>query len=308
MISFQYVDSIRARLQSLIGRLSVAGGLLRHGKYDLSQSDSWLSRRLRAYALIYLEAHPTFETDLYLPAIDASVHCDAKDWLLWPYVRGDSALYEGHLISHAKTLTRPSDVVLDVGANHGTWGSALGMVCGPTGRVVFVEPNPVLVPRLASTIELNCRSFRASLVEMAASDHTGGAIPFYLPTNRNSGAGSTVLHEYAARNGLLEVTRQINVPTITLDDLCEVLALQRVDVLKIDVEFAEDAVIKGASTLLDKFSPRLVICETSGDSWVTTRLKDLGYCAYVVDLRSGRFETVSKEYWGSIFFERVAIA
>src|SRR4029453_335880 len=62
----------------------------------------------------------------------------------------------GYEIQNLQTFRRhirAADIVLDVGANEGYFTAFFGLLTGPEGRVIAVEPQS----RLCDLIEINCR-------------------------------------------------------------------------------------------------------------------------------------------------------
>jgi FkbM family methyltransferase len=124
---------------------------------------------------------------------------------------------------------RAGDLFVDVGANVGIYS----IVAAEAGaRVIAVEPDPETRHRITENAELN--HYDVSLLAGALSDQPGvGAFTVGL---------DCVNHLAEASNGQ---TRQVTV--YTLDDL---LGSGRARGVKIDVEGAEDLVIRGAEHAL----------------------------------------------------------
>lgn len=298
------LDLIRKRWQHLAGLVLHLFNFqnlpqLRDPKH---KNNSLLSRMLD-YLRIFHDSRSTLEGVLRVHDFNAKVFCDFRDWLIRPYLINRTELYEVDQIRHAAERCGAGDVFIDVGANHGVWGACIGPKCGIDGRVVFVEPNPELARRLVQTSRLNRARFSSTVVQKAASDRYGQAT-FFLPLATNSGTGSTVLHDYAREHGYLDTGRQIRVECEPLDSIFGRLALTRVDIVKIDVEFAEDAVVDGAVNALRTFRPKLVVCETSAESRAYDTLCELGYTPYRVSGRTTVPVVKLDGYWGNVFFAR----
>ncbi|MGB2923307.1 MAG: FkbM family methyltransferase [Mycobacterium sp.] len=145
-------------------------------------------------------------------------------------------------------MVRAGDVCLDVGAEYGLYSVPLACLAGPSGRVVAVEPTPNLVRRLriaAST--LGARSMTVAPVALGAqAGHGSLSVPrrWNLPVHGRSYLMDGAVHE--GPNS--EFTRAVALPVRvqTLDGLCDELALDRLDFLKIDCEGAELAILAGA--------------------------------------------------------------
>jgi FkbM family methyltransferase len=296
------LDSLRDVFHPRVGYFLHRAGILRWRVFRPASGRNHFVDRCWAYARSYYNRHESLEATLALPEVGATIYCDIRDWLVRPYVDGDSDIYEWPFIRHAMALCRPGDVVLDVGANQGLWSVALGSATGRGGHVVAIDANPVLARRLRRTAALNRDRFGMTVVESAIGDGSAASMRFFLPTASNSGTGSTVLHDYAVKHGFLDEKRGIEVPCVSLDALSERLALDRVDIVKIDVEFGEDALVRGALRTFETHRPRVVVCETGARSAAFDTFIGLGYRASVID--GDTEKGVAPDYWGTIFFKR----
>jgi FkbM family methyltransferase len=201
-----------------------------------------------------------------------------------------SALYwRGYHSRETRLLRRllgPESVFVDVGANQGEFTVAAAKRV-PRGRVVAVEPAPELREDLAGNVERN--GFRNVTIVPSALADRSGTLPLYAQEAvvdgfRNEGTASL----WAGRERGRLVAE---VPVETLDGLVARLALPRVDLVKIDVEGAERAVIAGAHETLRRFAP-LMLVELSDENFLTcgyrtqdllADLHGLGYDAFLVE-------------------------
>ena len=147
---------------------------------------------------------------------------------------------------------KPGAVFLDIGAHHGVYSVVAAKRLGTNGTVVSFEPSSREYRRLRLHLRLNrLRWVRAESLALgsAASTQT-----FFQVTS-----GDTT------RGGLRPPTSsdrvsEISVETTRLDDYVSQFPLQRVDLVKLDVEGGEREVLGGASLVLTKFRP-IFICE-----------------------------------------------
>lgn len=58
-------------------------------------------------------------------------------------------------VDHLRTLLRPGDVAIDIGAHTGDSTLPMALAVGATGHVLALEPNPYVYPILAANAELN---------------------------------------------------------------------------------------------------------------------------------------------------------
>ena len=179
-----------------------------------------------------------------------------------------------------RRLVRSGDVCVDVGAAGGAHLLVMARRAGTHGRVLGFEPRPGSLRALRRLVALGGLRSRVRLLQLALSDRSGSEplrIPI-VPTRAHFG-GSTHDPEGAAAFAGMP-SRMIEVPTRTLDEVVAAQGLERVDVLKVDVEGAELLVIAGAARVLDEFRP-VVIVEAD-------------------DLHQGRYDATAQDVLGAV--------
>jgi len=172
---------------------------------------------------------------------------------------------------------------IDIGANRGVSSWALSSKVGPNGRVHAVEPFPANVARLTA---LACRRCNIIVHPTALSDRSGSAtlhIPVY--------AGSEI-DALASLGEQDHSCTTVQVPVQRLDDLLA-NEIDRVSLVKCDVEGHEDAVLAGGWRLIEKSRPAIVIeieQRHRGDSITSTfdTLGEAGYDGYFIQGRHVR--------------------
>ena len=199
------------------------------------------------------------------------------------YWKSDLEAADPMLLDTARSHLRPGDVVWDIGANVGLFTFAAANVVGPGGQVLAVEADTWLVSllRRSANLEAN-RDLQVDILPAAVSDRVGistfhiaarGRAANYLATSN----GST------QSGGVREVQL---VPTVSLDWLLTEYHTAPT-FIKIDVEGAEEQVLRGAERVLATVRPT-VLCEVSAQACagVTKILKGYGYLLY--DPKSAR--------------------
>jgi FkbM family methyltransferase len=164
-------------------------------------------------------------------------------------------------------------VFVDVGANAGTYALPLAHHVGAGGRVIAVEPHPVMVARLAFNRAASA-SGNVALVAAAAGDVDGELM---IETDHENYGASHVYPDASARSDA------IRVPAMRLLRVLQDQNIAKVDSLKIDVEGYEDRVLigffRGAPAAL---WPRAIAIEhLSRDDWVDDCLADMLARGYV---------------------------
>jgi FkbM family methyltransferase len=143
-------------------------------------------------------------------------------------------------------LCKPGDTFVDVGANIGNWTLEAARFVGPQGRVLAIEPVPHMAEALRKTARAN-RLGHVAVAEVALAE-TAGTRSFSVERGNTGGS----------RLGTMSGDVQgITVRTAPLDAVVEEQGLQRLDVLKIDVEGFEAEVLAGAAQSLARFRPAI---------------------------------------------------
>lgn len=149
-------------------------------------------------------------------------------------------------------------VFFDVGAHVGLISCQVGAQ-RPSARIYGFEPHPRVAPSYRRNVSLN--GIDATLIEAAASDHAG-----HLAFS---------LDRHAIGEG------DVTVPTLRLDDYIAEQCIDRIDVMKLDVEGHELKALEGASRSLAAGLIRAVIIEAMevhGDTLAPSALlREHGY-------------------------------
>jgi FkbM family methyltransferase len=128
---------------------------------------------------------------------------------------------------------QPGDTVVEVGAGWGTETVTLARMVGSAGRVVAVEASPHAAVLLRRTVEENALA-NVTLVQAAIAHEIGT-----VTINDVGGAGDI-------RNTLFSDDAGAHpVRALTLDTLVEEYAIDRIDLLKVNIEGAEGLMIRG---------------------------------------------------------------
>ena len=182
------------------------------------------------------------------------------------------------LLRLAAELVRPGHTVWDVGANMGLFSFAAAVAAGPSGRVLAVEPDTDLAGLLRRSAAALTGHAPVEVLPAAVSDEQSVARFNIAWRNRATShlAGFGTNMAGGVRSSQL-------VPTVTLDWLATMFPAP--DVVKIDVEGAELAVLSGGSQVLAR-SPAL-ICEVMGSNAAAAfdLLTGHGYTVYDGDQR-----------------------
>jgi FkbM family methyltransferase len=174
-------------------------------------------------------------------------------------VQGEAFLarrYESALVEFiCRRLPETGGVVVDVGAHVGLVAIQVAALRAGRGTVVHaVEPSALNATRLRRNLALN-DGLDVRVQQLAIGARDGEAELVSVPGGRDMG-GTRVRAPEEAAHGAGE-----QVPMVTLDTFVERAGIDSIDVLKVDVEGHETAVLEGASTLLAGQRARCVVCE-----------------------------------------------
>lgn len=160
-------------------------------------------------------------------------------------------VYEFEAVEFLLRRLRAGSVFIDVGANIGVFTVPAAKKVGLTGIVLAIEPSPRVFPYLKWNVTLN-GLVNVRLSQCAAFDQDECILPFYEAPIEHFGMGSLAaqFHDHP-----------IPVPAQTLDHILNEHQIERVDVLKVDVEGLEAAVFRGAERLLTGDAPPLILFE-----------------------------------------------
>lgn len=168
-------------------------------------------------------------------------------------------------LNFVRSLVRPGDVVVDVGANLGVYALPLARAVTPAGRIVAFEPSAATAQHLRTSVALNELPWLR--VEQVALGETAGEATLVH-------GNSPELHEIG--QGIGEKVR-----IATLDDYAE--DVRGLRFLKLDAEGFEEAVLRGGRRVLRAEQP-IVMFEVKHGSRVNVQLVDgfrsLGFACY----------------------------
>ena len=161
---------------------------------------------------------------------------DSSDFLQNQILMG--GVYEPKTLNLMQRLLKMGDCFVDVGANVGQYSLAATVCVGETGRVIAVEPNPAICTELLVNRRLS-QAERGIRIVCAALSNRSGLLNFTMPPPTNRGASRE------ATTQQLDQTDWYVVPCVTLAAVLEHFSVERIRVVKIDVEGSELRVLQG---------------------------------------------------------------
>ncbi|MBD2452894.1 FkbM family methyltransferase [Nostoc sp. FACHB-87] len=146
----------------------------------------------------------------------------------------------------------PGMVFLDIGAYHGIYSIIAGRKVSTTGKVYTFEPTPSHYRRINHHLWLN--KIENVVVEQLALSDSDGTTEFHIPVNGVMTVGS--LKPSLFSRGKLKA---ITVETTRLDTYIEKQKIEKIDIIKVDVEGAEMLFFEGAKATFKHFQPLLIL-------------------------------------------------
>ncbi|MEI6290840.1 MAG: FkbM family methyltransferase [Chloroflexota bacterium] len=182
--------------------------------------------------------------------------------------------WEAETIPVFYKIAKQAKIVLDIGANTGFY-TLLACAANPKVEVFSFEPVPTIFTCLENNITVNSFQKRCKAMQKAVSNKNG-KVDFceldvdVLPT-------SSTLNTDGFRGYKGKIYQ---VDSITIDSLD--FTNNWVDLVKIDVEGFEDAVLEGMTSLFMKHRPAVIVeCNFDGPYQAVERiLKSQGYFMY----------------------------
>ena len=166
--------------------------------------------------------------------------------------------YERRFVGYLVDELRPGDVVLDVGAHVGIFTLPLARALDQlgSGRVVAVEAASATARRLRTHVRANELEHRVTVLQAAltAEDTT-----IELRGDPMFGAGDGAV---TSRYGTGEVVESVE--GRAFDGWATDTGLERLDVVKMDIEGSEYEALRGMRGTLARLRPRLVTVECKG--------------------------------------------
>jgi FkbM family methyltransferase len=157
----------------------------------------------------------------------------------------------------AETHEVPIQCFFDIGAHEGQTASA-ALSQFPKARVYSFEPHPISFSHLTG---LSSQRFHAN--RLAVSDRTGSAMLYEYDAPHPGHAAQmnslVARAQFAAAVGCC--AKEIEVGCTTVDDFCSEHGITSIDVLKIDTEGHELAVLNGAMQILSSGAVRFAFLE-----------------------------------------------
>ncbi len=179
-----------------------------------------------------------------------------------------------------RDLIRPGDVCFDVGAFDGALAQVMSRAAGPRGLVCAFEANPGMLAKLTNNCSANVLT-NVHLVHAAVWHTTGQWVTMLVPDGVP--AAATITGTVPAD------ATETAIPTLALDDYANRHGLFP-NVVKMDIEGAEQHALAGFRNVLAKHQPHLILEQRTKEIRAIDLVREYGY--EVFDL--GSYEDIRK--------------
>jgi FkbM family methyltransferase len=229
------MNSPLKRIENAWGFLRTQDAFRRAPLLTLFRSATWFGRCLLHMA-----------TTVELPGWNVRMFFPAQRKGFGKFIFAFREYYDPEL-EYLERVLSPGKVFIDVGANFGVYTLIASKLVGEHGRVFAFEPTAesfqVLQQNLALTNFSNVRAFQVALAQTTgkarlyhSSDPRGNSL------GRDPGCGD----------------KGEDVQTEALDNLFDENGIDRLDVMKVDVEGAEELVLRGAIRSITMHKPVVI--------------------------------------------------
>ncbi|CAE7237172.1 unnamed protein product [Symbiodinium natans] len=192
-----------------------------------------------------------------------------------------------------QTLCKAGDIVIDVGANVGGFTVPLAERVGPDGQVHAFEPFRKVFQHLNANVALNGLSnvYTYNVALGTKEEEVTAFVPDL--THFNFPSAIRVLDQYGPEKAAAEANLRYEArqETLTVRPLDHYKFDRRVSLMKIDVEFMELHVVRGARQTIERNKPLIWVeneayfDDPSNRTFVNAMYSDLGYvCSPVARL------------------------
>lgn len=178
-----------------------------------------------------------------------------------------SCAKEPETVSWIGQSLKPGEVFYDVGANVGAYSLIAGKLAGPSGAVYAFEPAAATFAKLVRNVQLNGLSEIVVPFNIALSER-----PDVLHLQLSNSVSGAAMHTLGRNGQTAPGGVSQSVLAYPVDRMIQELGLRPPNHLKVDVDGAELAVLKGATSTLREPGLRSVLIEVEEGEPITEEI------------------------------------
>jgi FkbM family methyltransferase len=188
-----------------------------------------------------------------------------------------NSVWEQQVTDYLISNVKPSETIIEIGANVGYYTTLLAKLVGAGGRIYSYEANKDVYDLANLSLKMNELSKIVTIKNIAISDRKGVVEFSYLEPSAeandivNIGGG-----HISTENSICSGEKVKRVKAISLDE--DLNDIKNVDWLRMDIEGSEILALKGAKRII-KSSPNLKIVM----EWAPRMLKNYGNVSELID-------------------------
>ena len=175
-------------------------------------------------------------------------------------------------------LMEQSHVFIDIGANTGFY--SLLAASHTDKKILSFEPYPAVFESLQANIDLNNKQNEISALQVALSD-ANGDLELFIPQNDHGfiETSASLNQHFKKSHGQV-----VQVEVKTMDSVVEKNNLEKIDLIKIDVESLEKKVLAGAKKTIEDYRPIIIleILDAEHIDWFKGFLAKNNYIAFSI--------------------------
>lgn len=212
--------------------------------------------------------------------------------------------HEAETVRQIEQLVQPGMTVLDVGAHVGYYAHRCARLAGPNGRVIAFEPHPRTFAVLSHNVS---HLSNVTPVQVALAETEGtAALHDYLIMSASGSLhyDQAMVEQQRSQLRTSDVAPRIahnfpvqtySVRTMPADACLEELGIQRVDVVKMDIEGAEISALRGMRNTILNSPGMALIMEYNPPALKAFNLQPEQALAEVLNLGFGQMQVIEKD-------------
>lgn len=207
----------------------------------------------------------------YVNRYGARFLLDTKEYLMKQIFVYD--LYEKNTVKHLVRLIKPEFTFFDVGSNIGFYSLTFAKLM-PRGKVHCFEPNQLSFGRLIKNLEINNLE-NVILNNVGLSDEEKDIESTYNLLN----TGTASVYKKKTNNSFTEI-----IHLTKLDSYCNQRNIDKIDLIKVDIEGGEYAFLKGGESIIKNSKKLIMVVEMMEENFVNAGYTSEEIFDYIINL------------------------
>ena len=174
------------------------------------------------------------------------------------------------LLEYGHKFILPTDIIIDGGANQGIFSLAFASLSKKI-KIFSVEPFKYCHKILKENLKINLFK-NVTIIPKVLSNTIASHQLDYSKSN----VSASIVRDFGGE-------KTLTISSTTIDEIASKYKLQKIDLIKLDIEGAELAALKGGSRSIQKFIPKIVLeCNNYEYKKIYKFLKKFKYTSYLL--------------------------